>query len=872
MDHTSALSPTATPSNAPASWSTSGTADDREEQLLLAQHSAASSNLRYSATQPVQLDGWLSKEGKALRSRRTRFLRLNTHILSSHRSKSAAASWQISVADAIVERGPSHPREIRLSLPHRSISLIAPSQLEFDAWIVALRRASVVSSRVDDYYAIGRLIGEGMNGQVRLAHDMLTNETVAVKMVPRLGRENETQFLAREVQIILSISHPNIVNTVDIFVTRRRIHFVLEYLAGGELFDFIAENNHFTEVHAATVMTDLLNALSYLHSRGIAHRDVKLENLLCSNSSWPLDVKLADFGFANYVNSGNEPMLSSFVGTPYYIAPEMIRADPHGRPVDIWASGVVMYILLSGKFPFGGKNEAEYYQRVLNKEAYFPTQEWTNVSEDAKDLVRGMLCKDPTKRLTADQCLQHRWFKRSEHTREIRQPESVPRDPPAPTSIWRDMNLPSPRMFRTTREKRGRWRYRSMLNHSLPQSSTPKTPPQDPPVTQQRHSSAQNLEHRRRQRTSESTTPVDEESRSNANPINNMEDVHLINRRPSLIRRLLSSGKLSLDRYDGRFPSFRGNVEEADEASATPRKTMSLFSKDGPLRRSFHRGGERASENSRPSSTSATANATAANTPIDPGVNFVNSQSQRLPPKVARERQRQQKEQSDMSRRTGGGAGMFYATWRNGSQSGRRLRPVSHRRRSERGGEVSASSGYFSQHPHLHESDTSEASRSNVQSVEVNVPDPQTTAPSSAPHITHHHQSYQHPPQPSKSRELNRHEAGGRGYHSSPKLQVHVPSFNGISIRTLRGRSRWKTFGSAKSDKGLGSAHADSAKSVTVEPHATAVMQRRESQQAGAEGEISSRRATYIQSTPGGRAVKVTKVSRRDESGQVKTR
>lgn len=595
--------------------------DDREEQLLLAHHAAASPALRYSAVHPVHVDGWLAKEGKSLRTRRTRYVRLNGHILTSHRTKHAPPSWHLSVADAIVEKG-IHPREIRISLPHRSLSFLAPTDRTFDAWIVALRRASLVSSRVDDYYRIGRLIGEGMNGQVRLAQDMLTDEHVAVKMVPRLGRENETEFLAREVQIILSVQHPNIVRTIDVFVRSRRIHFVMEYLAGGELFDFIADNTHFTEMHAATVMIDLLRALSYLHSKGIAHRDVKLENLLCANNTWPLNVKLADFGFANYVNSGNEPMLSSFVGTPYYIAPEMLRGDPHGRPVDVWASGVVLYILLSGKFPFGGKNESEYYQRVLTKEAYFPSDEWSNVSDQAKDLVRGMLCKDPEKRLTAEQCLSHEWLKRADPVCESTEPEIFPSD----NFTSNQHTLPSPGAFRDNREKRGAWRHLGMLNHSLSGHNTTAQPG--------RHPTPEKYGGKGPGHDSSNPSPI----RRERTETGDMDDPNL-NRRPSLIRRLLSSGKLSLDRYEGRFPSFRGNVEDpVDEASAQPRKTLSLFARDGPLRRSFHRVGENRSG--------------------DDGINFVNSQSQRLPPKIVRERQRQQRA-ADAARRAPRGTGLF---------------------------------------------------------------------------------------------------------------------------------------------------------------------------------------------------------------------
>ncbi|PXF44772.1 Serine/threonine-protein kinase DCLK3 [Gracilariopsis chorda] len=584
---------------------------DPDAKLLLAHHADATSPLRYTAVNPLQVEGWLAKEGRSLRTRRNRYFTLNGSVLASHRVKTGPPSWHVSLTDALVEPG-AQPREIRISLPTRALSFIAPTHHAFQTWIVSLRRASLPSTRVDDYYRIGRLLGEGMNGQVRLAHDKMTDEPVAIKMVPRLGRENETHFLAREVQIILSLSHPNIVRTIDVFVRTRRIHFVMEYLSGGELFDFIAQNTHFTETHAAAVMTDLLNALHYLHSRNIVHRDVKLENLLCANSTWPLNVKLADFGFANYLNASNHPTLRSFVGTPYYIAPEMLRGDPHGCPVDVWAGGVVMYILLSGKFPFGGNNESEYYQRVLSKQAYFPSEEWGNVSEDAKNLVRGMLCKDPRKRLTVEQCLRHPWLARAQPVLDSPQRPTM-----APERLLTaEPILQTATVLRHNRTKRGKWRNLGMLNRSL--SGSPEALLLD---------NLSSSEHGRvKAMGSESSATRSARSPGNDGPGKSATgpDGELVHRRPSLIRRIISSQKISLDRYDGPVSAVHPVLQDKlDEASANPRKTMSLFSKDGPLRRSFHRVADR---------------------PTEDAINFVNSQSQRLPPKIARERQRQQKQ------------------------------------------------------------------------------------------------------------------------------------------------------------------------------------------------------------------------------------
>lgn len=325
--------------------------------------------------------------------------------------------WKISIRNAVVAIG-ARPNEVVLSIANRPVSLFAADDHDLHNWLFALRKASLMSSRIEDYYRIGCTIGEGMNGQVRQAHDFVTGEKVAVKVVPRLGRDHEDEFLAREVQIVLSLHHDNIVRTLDVFVRKRRVYFVMEFVPGGELFDYISEHSNFSERQAAFVIRDLLRALAYLHDKGIAHRDVKLENLLCAGTEWPFSIKLADFGFSNFLPPTNasathgkrDESLTSFVGTPYYIAPEMLSASGHGRPVDLWATGVTMYILLSGKFPFGGTSEKEYYARVLHKPAYFPAPEWSGVSQLAKSLIRGFLTKDPKTRLTAHQALKHEWF------------------------------------------------------------------------------------------------------------------------------------------------------------------------------------------------------------------------------------------------------------------------------------------------------------------------------------------------------------------------------------------------------------------------------------------------------------------------------
>lgn len=662
--------------------------------------------LRYSSLCVRDVEGWLVKEGRSLRARRSRYVRLRGAVLSSHRSKNAPASWEVAVTNATVARGPNHEWHILLDLPSRHISFLATGKKQFEEWIYALRRASLFSSRVEDYYRVRHIVGEGMNGKVRLGNDLITDETVAIKTVPRLGRTNEDDFLAREVQIMLSMDHPNIVKTFDIFVRRKRIHFVMEYVPGGELFDLVAANTLFTEPRAASVMNDLLSAISYLHTHNIAHRDVKLENLLCMRKSWPLHVKLADFGFANHIRSEEDKMLSSFVGTPYYIAPEMLLSKGHGRPVDIWACGVVLYILLSGKFPFGGETEKEYYSRVLSREVYFPSAEWKSISAEAKNLVSGMLTKDPNKRLTAEQCLSHPWLK---SVRKESAPAATPSKPDhqAVSLVTASDSSPDsaraarpPAMFRRNRSKLTKARQPQNNGRESPCAAQPAPP-------SPRHTNLQNMINnstmRRKKRETEKKD-VDMSSlsqrrdtekrltegpahgaRRKMKPVSSHQDVHVgppsdsnllranplparapveppgtrgrprpssmrqsgtlpyTSRRQSLIRRLLSSGRVSLDHRDTRYPSFSGHdADPDDEASAVPRKTISLFGKLAPIRRSFHRA--------RGSPDDDTLG-------VGVGINFVNSQtvpgSQRLPPKLAREQLRQQAAQESKPSRRG---------------------------------------------------------------------------------------------------------------------------------------------------------------------------------------------------------------------------
>ncbi|GAB0493250.1 hypothetical protein MMPV_004526 [Pyropia vietnamensis] len=380
--------------------------------------------LRHDA--PTLKDGWLLKEGRVLRSRTRRYLRLKGTILSNHHSPSSPASWEVSVISCPVTSGPRE-HELVLALPTRRLSFFAETTADYDAWVVALRTAS--ARAVEDYYVMGEVLGAGSFAQVHRAVDRGTGEEVAVKVINKAGYDaRELEYVVREVAIMRSLNHPNIVSTYDIFETSTHLYLVIELCEGGELFDIVADHGHLSEQRASQVMRSIVRGLEYLHSEGICHRDIKPENILVKSKSWPLEVKLADFGLANFINEADPPSpeppgssndsgassgirpMATVIGTPGYVAPEVVKRSPYGPPVDMWAAGVVLYILLSGKMPFYGRTDVECVRRIAAGTYSLPPREWGRISPDAVSLVRALLQLNADRRLTASGALQHRWL------------------------------------------------------------------------------------------------------------------------------------------------------------------------------------------------------------------------------------------------------------------------------------------------------------------------------------------------------------------------------------------------------------------------------------------------------------------------------
>jgi len=274
---------------------------------------------------------------------------------------------------------------------------------------------------VNDYYDLGEELGSGAFSVVVKARHKKTEEVVAIKQVARDQTDQEEMY--NELSIMSQLSHPNLVTFREIFETPERFYVVLELVTGGELFDRIIELQRYSEKEAAHVLYQALSGLKHMHDLKIAHRDLKPENLLLSSKEHNANVKLADFGFATKLSHDNE--LLQLVGTPPYFAPELSLLrdesimDGYGRPVDIWALGVILYILLSGIHPFQIADEELMLDNIQNAKWDWVGPNWSRISADAKDLIKNMMNKDAVKRFTVDQCLSHRWLQGAAPTEDL---------------------------------------------------------------------------------------------------------------------------------------------------------------------------------------------------------------------------------------------------------------------------------------------------------------------------------------------------------------------------------------------------------------------------------------------------------------------
>ena len=261
-------------------------------------------------------------------------------------------------------------------------------------------------TNISKEYILGKIIGEGDFAQVRLAIHKATKQVRAVKIMKK-GKIEMEDFLS-EISILSKLTHPSIMQIYEIFEDNINLYIVSEFCKGGELFDIISDKGNFTEKEACLIMQQLLSAVCYSHQNGIVHRDIKPENILLESNSKDFTIKIVDWGSATKIKPKEK--LETKNGSPYYIAPEVLKGE-YNEKCDIWSCGVILYILLCGYAPFFGESDEEIFEQVLKCEYDFPAEEWDAVSNEAKNLIKKMIEKDPNKRISALEALQDDWFK-----------------------------------------------------------------------------------------------------------------------------------------------------------------------------------------------------------------------------------------------------------------------------------------------------------------------------------------------------------------------------------------------------------------------------------------------------------------------------
>ncbi|XP_034712321.1 calcium/calmodulin-dependent protein kinase type II delta 1 chain isoform X11 [Etheostoma cragini] len=270
--------------------------------------------------------------------------------------------------------------------------------------------AATTCTRFTDEYQLYEELGKGAFSVVRRCMKISIGQEYAAKIInTKKLSARDHQKLEREARICRLLKHPNIVRLHDSISEEGFHYLVFDLVTGGELFEDIVAREYYSEADASHCIQQILESVNQCHVNGIVHRDLKPENLLLASKLKGAAVKLADFGLAIEVQ-GEQQAWFGFAGTPGYLSPEVLRKDPYGKPVDMWACGVILYILLVGYPPFWDEDQHRLYQQIKAGAYDFPSPEWDTVTPEAKDLINKMLTINPAKRVTATDALKHPWI------------------------------------------------------------------------------------------------------------------------------------------------------------------------------------------------------------------------------------------------------------------------------------------------------------------------------------------------------------------------------------------------------------------------------------------------------------------------------
>ncbi|XP_006615988.1 calcium/calmodulin-dependent protein kinase type II alpha chain isoform X10 [Apis laboriosa] len=274
-------------------------------------------------------------------------------------------------------------------------------------------------TRFSDNYELKEELGKGAFSVVRRCVQKSTGHEFAAKIInTKKLTARDFQKLEREARICRKLQHPNIVRLHDSIQEENYHYLVFDLVTGGELFEDIVAREFYSEADASHCIQQILESVHHCHHNGVVHRDLKPENLLLASKAKGAAVKLADFGLAIEVQ-GEAQAWFGFAGTPGYLSPEVLKKEPYGKPVDIWACGVILYILLVGYPPFWDEDQHRLYAQIKAGSYDYPSPEWDTVTPEAKNLINQMLTVNPSKRITASEALKHPWICQRERVASV---------------------------------------------------------------------------------------------------------------------------------------------------------------------------------------------------------------------------------------------------------------------------------------------------------------------------------------------------------------------------------------------------------------------------------------------------------------------
>ncbi|PXF45983.1 putative myosin light chain kinase [Gracilariopsis chorda] len=386
------------------------------------------SHLRHG--RPHRIRGWALVRWRSARLAQRRYMRLVHYSLSVYDGPAEAHDLLVLQCCLLPSQVSAVPRrrEIVVKMPADKLVVSLRTEREFDAWFTALCDAARV---FDAFYTLvpGKQLGCGAFSTVFFAFDKGDGHHVAVKIVDKsLCSRVELTHAHTEARVMAFVTHPCIVQCLDVFDSPEAVHLVMNYMSASTLdsrmYATIPAKRPLLESVAATIMSRLLHALAYLHAENICHRDVKPDNILLTahpnDNLWATTARLSDFGLAAFVDE--EAHLTDIVGTPNYLAPEIISRHPddnqrlgYGPPVDVWAAGVTMFWLLSGgTLPFDAADPATVLKNIRASRLKLSSDPWNRVSDHAKSLLRAFLHPNPSTRLTAAAACAHPWLRHSQ--------------------------------------------------------------------------------------------------------------------------------------------------------------------------------------------------------------------------------------------------------------------------------------------------------------------------------------------------------------------------------------------------------------------------------------------------------------------------